>query len=205
MLSQELAECLGAQDKQWLFSKLPEVKDVSERWSDAPDCLCRPQVFVLASQSSGLLPWVCSLLTGHLQVSSGPGAPAGGGHSALWRVRHRPGPLPGSQTGLFTLCDKPGLPGADVPAFAVSYYFYRVYKKIIGWSSEHMCTCTASVCEHSWLTVHKVQTFPAGCPSLPLRLLRCYFTPAWLNLQIVHPDKAEPCFFSLAGIYTRFH
>lgn len=31
MLSQELAECLGAQDKQWLFSKLPEVKDVSER------------------------------------------------------------------------------------------------------------------------------------------------------------------------------
>lgn len=31
MLSQELAECLGAQDKQWLFSKLPEVKGVSER------------------------------------------------------------------------------------------------------------------------------------------------------------------------------
>ncbi|KAK0150244.1 Rho guanine nucleotide exchange factor 19 [Merluccius polli] len=32
MMSQELAECLGAQDKQWLFSKLPEVKDVSERF-----------------------------------------------------------------------------------------------------------------------------------------------------------------------------
>ncbi|KAM7410945.1 hypothetical protein PAMA_021081 [Pampus argenteus] len=32
MLSQELAECLGAQNKQWLFSKLPEVKDVSERF-----------------------------------------------------------------------------------------------------------------------------------------------------------------------------
>ncbi|KAJ0036570.1 hypothetical protein NQD34_005247 [Periophthalmus magnuspinnatus] len=32
MLSQDLAECLGAQDKQWLFSKLPEVKDVSERF-----------------------------------------------------------------------------------------------------------------------------------------------------------------------------
>ncbi|XP_029910928.1 rho guanine nucleotide exchange factor 19 isoform X2 [Myripristis murdjan] len=32
MLSQELGECLGAQDKQWLFSKLPEVKDVSERF-----------------------------------------------------------------------------------------------------------------------------------------------------------------------------
>ncbi|CAN9515700.1 unnamed protein product [Ophioblennius macclurei] len=32
MLSQELAECLGAQHKQWLFSKLPEVKDVSERF-----------------------------------------------------------------------------------------------------------------------------------------------------------------------------
>ncbi|XP_053280376.1 rho guanine nucleotide exchange factor 19 isoform X1 [Pleuronectes platessa] len=32
MLSQELAECLGAQDRQWLFSKLPEVKDVSERF-----------------------------------------------------------------------------------------------------------------------------------------------------------------------------
>lgn len=32
MLSQELSECLGAQDKQWLFSKLPEVKDVSERF-----------------------------------------------------------------------------------------------------------------------------------------------------------------------------
>ncbi|TMS15761.1 Rho guanine nucleotide exchange factor 19 [Larimichthys crocea] len=32
MLSQELTECLGAQDKQWLFSKLPEVKDVSERF-----------------------------------------------------------------------------------------------------------------------------------------------------------------------------
>ncbi|KAJ8016652.1 hypothetical protein DPEC_G00009470 [Dallia pectoralis] len=30
MLSQELGECLGAQDRQWLFSKLPEVKDVSE-------------------------------------------------------------------------------------------------------------------------------------------------------------------------------
>ncbi|XP_034446932.1 rho guanine nucleotide exchange factor 19 [Hippoglossus hippoglossus] len=32
MLSQEVAECLGAQDRQWLFSKLPEVKDVSERF-----------------------------------------------------------------------------------------------------------------------------------------------------------------------------
>ncbi|XP_055366264.1 rho guanine nucleotide exchange factor 19 isoform X2 [Betta splendens] len=32
MLSQELSECLGAQEKQWLFSKLPEVKDVSERF-----------------------------------------------------------------------------------------------------------------------------------------------------------------------------
>uniref|UniRef100_A0A8C7U8W4 Rho guanine nucleotide exchange factor (GEF) 19 n=1 Tax=Oncorhynchus mykiss TaxID=8022 RepID=A0A8C7U8W4_ONCMY len=32
MLSQELGECLGAQDRQWLFSKLPEVKDVSERF-----------------------------------------------------------------------------------------------------------------------------------------------------------------------------
>ncbi|XP_037102113.1 rho guanine nucleotide exchange factor 19 isoform X2 [Syngnathus acus] len=32
MLSQELSECLGAQDKQWLFSKLAEVKDVSERF-----------------------------------------------------------------------------------------------------------------------------------------------------------------------------
>lgn len=31
MLSPELADCLGAQEKQWLFSKLPEVKDVSER------------------------------------------------------------------------------------------------------------------------------------------------------------------------------
>ncbi|XP_069467205.1 rho guanine nucleotide exchange factor 19 [Ambystoma mexicanum] len=30
--SPELHECLGAQDKQWLFSKLPEVKDVSERF-----------------------------------------------------------------------------------------------------------------------------------------------------------------------------
>ncbi|KAL1021101.1 hypothetical protein UPYG_G00008830 [Umbra pygmaea] len=30
MLSQELGECLGAQDRQWLFSKLPDVKDVSE-------------------------------------------------------------------------------------------------------------------------------------------------------------------------------
>lgn len=32
MLSQELSECLGAQNRQWLFSKLPEVKDVSERF-----------------------------------------------------------------------------------------------------------------------------------------------------------------------------
>ncbi|XP_029362739.1 rho guanine nucleotide exchange factor 19 [Echeneis naucrates] len=32
MLSQELTDCLGAQDRQWLFSKLPEVKDVSERF-----------------------------------------------------------------------------------------------------------------------------------------------------------------------------
>lgn len=31
MNSRELNECLGAQEKQWLFSKLPEVKDVSER------------------------------------------------------------------------------------------------------------------------------------------------------------------------------
>ncbi|CAL8363873.1 unnamed protein product [Lota lota] len=35
MMSPELAECLGAQDKQWLFSKLPEVKDVSERFLQA--------------------------------------------------------------------------------------------------------------------------------------------------------------------------
>ncbi|XP_036387111.1 rho guanine nucleotide exchange factor 19-like [Megalops cyprinoides] len=32
MQSRELAECLGAQEKQWLFSKLPDVKDVSERF-----------------------------------------------------------------------------------------------------------------------------------------------------------------------------
>ncbi|XP_061592639.1 rho guanine nucleotide exchange factor 19 [Cololabis saira] len=32
MLSHELADCLGAQGRQWLFSKLPEVKDVSERF-----------------------------------------------------------------------------------------------------------------------------------------------------------------------------
>ncbi|XP_012657053.1 rho guanine nucleotide exchange factor 19 [Otolemur garnettii] len=30
--STELSECLGAQDKQWLFSKLPEVKSTSERF-----------------------------------------------------------------------------------------------------------------------------------------------------------------------------
>ncbi|KAJ8257709.1 hypothetical protein GJAV_G00188850 [Gymnothorax javanicus] len=32
MLSQELNECLGTQERQWLFSKLPDVKDVSERF-----------------------------------------------------------------------------------------------------------------------------------------------------------------------------
>ncbi|XP_023685203.1 rho guanine nucleotide exchange factor 19 isoform X1 [Paramormyrops kingsleyae] len=32
MMSRELAECLSAQDRHWLFSKLPEVKDVSERF-----------------------------------------------------------------------------------------------------------------------------------------------------------------------------
>ncbi|XP_050787161.1 rho guanine nucleotide exchange factor 19 isoform X3 [Gopherus flavomarginatus] len=32
MNSQQLNECLGAQEKQWLFSKLPEVKAVSERF-----------------------------------------------------------------------------------------------------------------------------------------------------------------------------
>nr|XP_033778295.1 rho guanine nucleotide exchange factor 19 [Geotrypetes seraphini] len=30
--SSELNECLGAQEKQWLFSKLPEVKNVSDRF-----------------------------------------------------------------------------------------------------------------------------------------------------------------------------
>ncbi|XP_053308024.1 rho guanine nucleotide exchange factor 19 isoform X2 [Spea bombifrons] len=30
--SSELSECLGAQEKQWLFSKLPEVKEISERF-----------------------------------------------------------------------------------------------------------------------------------------------------------------------------
>ncbi|KAJ8401275.1 hypothetical protein AAFF_G00385060 [Aldrovandia affinis] len=32
MLSRDLGECLGAQKRQWLFSKLPDVKDVSERF-----------------------------------------------------------------------------------------------------------------------------------------------------------------------------
>ncbi|KAJ8395161.1 hypothetical protein AAFF_G00036170 [Aldrovandia affinis] len=32
LLSQELGECLGGQERQWLFSKLPDVKDVSERF-----------------------------------------------------------------------------------------------------------------------------------------------------------------------------
>ncbi|XP_027698580.1 rho guanine nucleotide exchange factor 19 isoform X2 [Vombatus ursinus] len=32
MGSSELAECLGAQEKQWLFSRLPEVKATSERF-----------------------------------------------------------------------------------------------------------------------------------------------------------------------------
>lgn len=51
MLSQELSECLGAQEKQWLFSKLPEVKDVSERWSNVPlMCLYCPRFVNLTSQ-----------------------------------------------------------------------------------------------------------------------------------------------------------
>nr|XP_014344001.1 PREDICTED: rho guanine nucleotide exchange factor 19 [Latimeria chalumnae] len=32
MNSKELNECLGTQEKQWLFSKLPDVKEVSERF-----------------------------------------------------------------------------------------------------------------------------------------------------------------------------
>ncbi|XP_043917783.1 rho guanine nucleotide exchange factor 19-like [Protopterus annectens] len=32
MNSKELNDCLGTQEKQWLFSKLPDVKDVSERF-----------------------------------------------------------------------------------------------------------------------------------------------------------------------------
>ncbi|XP_059383020.1 rho guanine nucleotide exchange factor 19-like [Carassius carassius] len=32
MISPELCECLGAQERQWLFSKLPDVKEVSERF-----------------------------------------------------------------------------------------------------------------------------------------------------------------------------
>ncbi|KAG9269675.1 rho guanine nucleotide exchange factor 19 [Astyanax mexicanus] len=32
MMSVELTECLGAQERQWLFSKLPDVKDVSEKF-----------------------------------------------------------------------------------------------------------------------------------------------------------------------------
>ncbi|KAF5906700.1 rho guanine nucleotide exchange factor 19-like, partial [Clarias magur] len=32
MMSSEMNECLGAQEKQWLFSKLPDVKDVSEKF-----------------------------------------------------------------------------------------------------------------------------------------------------------------------------
>ncbi|XP_061074578.1 rho guanine nucleotide exchange factor 19-like isoform X3 [Conger conger] len=32
MLSRDLSECLGAKERQWLFSKLPDVKDVSERF-----------------------------------------------------------------------------------------------------------------------------------------------------------------------------
>ena len=37
MMSHELTECLGTQDRQWLFSKLPEVKDVSERYETRPE------------------------------------------------------------------------------------------------------------------------------------------------------------------------
>ncbi|KAI7794126.1 rho guanine nucleotide exchange factor 19 [Triplophysa rosa] len=32
MMSAELCECLGTQERQWLFSKLPDVKEVSERF-----------------------------------------------------------------------------------------------------------------------------------------------------------------------------
>uniref|UniRef100_A0AAR2JNS3 Rho guanine nucleotide exchange factor (GEF) 19 n=1 Tax=Pygocentrus nattereri TaxID=42514 RepID=A0AAR2JNS3_PYGNA len=32
MMSPELTECLGTQERQWLFSKLPDVKDVSEKF-----------------------------------------------------------------------------------------------------------------------------------------------------------------------------
>ncbi|XP_026061827.1 rho guanine nucleotide exchange factor 19-like [Carassius auratus] len=32
MMSPELSECLGTQERQWLFSKLPDVKEVSERF-----------------------------------------------------------------------------------------------------------------------------------------------------------------------------
>ncbi|XP_066527554.1 rho guanine nucleotide exchange factor 19 [Hoplias malabaricus] len=32
MMSSDLTECLGTQERQWLFSKLPDVKDVSEKF-----------------------------------------------------------------------------------------------------------------------------------------------------------------------------
>lgn len=168
MLSQELAECLGAQDKQWLFSKLPEVKDVSERWSTMLlICLCRLQVFVLTPQLSCLLLWVYFLLPRRLQVSSGPGAQAGGRHSAFWCVRHRPGTLPGSPKGLFTLCNQPGLPGADIPAFAVSNYFPCMYNKssVRALNIYMYVQYAAYISMCTLLTVvHKVQLFHAGCP-----------------------------------------
>lgn len=67
MLSQDLAECLGVQDKQWLFSKLPEVKDVSERWSNtSTTCPNISLVYILTFQFLCLLLWVNSVLNGCL-------------------------------------------------------------------------------------------------------------------------------------------
>lgn len=74
-------------------------------------------------------------------------------------------------------------------------------------SSEHICTCTVCRCYLSVHTpmavVYKVQLFHAGCPYFPLRVFRCYFTPAWLNLHVVHLEKAEH-FFSMLEFTPTF-
>lgn len=116
MLSQELSECLGAQEKQWLFSKLPEVKDVSERWSEMLLASLTTSAFTPHLSSLPLL----TIFSASLKVSAGPGAQTGGGYSPFWCVWHCLGSLPGSEESLLTLCNQPGLPGTDVSAFTVS-------------------------------------------------------------------------------------
>lgn len=177
MLSQELSECLGAQEKQWLFSKLPEVKDVSERWSNVTLMSLHSPCFVpLTSVTTST--HLSAFFSAHMWFV---------GFFRTWSTDWRK-----------TFCDLMCATSSWITARLCEGFTYRMWPtrltrsrrtsaccewRLSSWERTYLlfdlnvlCMCGTSFCAEPQLRCIKSSCLMRDVPKFPLRVFRCCCT-----------------------------